>query len=100
MPSCAAEPLADLDTSANGRAIYIVNADGTNLRRVTPWRLKAGDHPDWSPDGTSILFRTIADSHGDFSPLRALYSCKTSQIRRGARAEDRSEEHTSELQSH
>src|SRR6266511_1599105 len=86
MPSCAAEPLADLDTSANGRAIYIVNADGTNLRRVTPWRLKAGDHPDWSPDGTSILFRTIADSHGDFSPLRALYSCKTSQIRCSARA--------------
>jgi Tol biopolymer transport system component len=61
----AHDPAADLKPR-NGRAIYVVGADGTGLRRVTPWRLKAGDHPDWSPDGTSILFRTIADDHGDF----------------------------------
>jgi Tol biopolymer transport system component len=41
----------------NGRAIFVVNADGSGLRQVTPWKLDAGDHPDWSPDGSRILFR-------------------------------------------
>ncbi len=40
------------------RAIFVVNADGSGLRRVTPWKLDAGDHPDWSPDGRRILFRS------------------------------------------
>jgi TolB protein len=40
------------------QAIYVVDADGTGARRVTPYRLKAGDGPDWSPDGTQILFRS------------------------------------------
>ena len=44
----------------NGIAIYVVNVDGTGLRRVTPWKLRAGawDDLDWSPDGGRILFRT------------------------------------------
>jgi TolB protein len=41
-----------------GFALYIVNADGTGERRLTPWALRAGDHPDWSPDGNRILFRS------------------------------------------
>jgi TolB protein len=45
----------------DGRAVFVINADGTGLRQVTPWRLKAGHHPDWSPDGTRILFRSPAD---------------------------------------
>jgi TolB protein len=45
----------------NGFAIFVVNLDGTGLSRVTPWRLRAGDKADWSPDGTSILFRSNAD---------------------------------------
>lgn len=40
------------------QALFIVNADGTGLRRVTPYALKAGDGPDWSPDGREILFRS------------------------------------------
>jgi dipeptidyl aminopeptidase/acylaminoacyl peptidase len=40
----------------NQTAIYVINADGTGERRVTPWNLRAGDHPDWSPDGRRILF--------------------------------------------
>ncbi len=40
------------------QAIHTVNADGSGLRRVTPWALKAGDGPDWSPDGSRILFRS------------------------------------------
>lgn len=40
------------------QAIYTVNADGSGLRRVTPFSLNAGDGPDWSPDGKRILFRS------------------------------------------
>lgn len=40
-----------------GKAIFVVNADGSGVRQVTPWRIDAGDHPDWSPDGRQILFR-------------------------------------------
>jgi TolB protein len=38
------------------QAVYLVNADGTNLHRITRWGLQGGKHPDWSPDGTHILF--------------------------------------------
>ena len=41
-----------------GRALYVVNANGAGLRRLTPWALTAGDRIDWSPDGSTILFRT------------------------------------------
>lgn len=40
------------------RAIFVINADGSGSRRLTPWQLDAGDHPDWSPDGRRILFRS------------------------------------------
>ena len=45
-------------------AVFVVNADGSHLRRVTPFSLQAGDGPDWSPDGKRILFRSPAT--GDF----------------------------------
>jgi TolB protein len=45
----------------NRQALFVVNADGSGLRRITPWRLRAGDGPDWSPDGSRILFRAPAD---------------------------------------
>ena len=40
-----------------GSAIYVLNADGSNLRRITPMRLNAGN-PDWSPDGRRIVFNS------------------------------------------
>jgi Tol biopolymer transport system component len=49
---------------AGGIAVFVMRSDGTQLRRITPWSLSAGDHPDWSPDGRWILFRSNAD--GDF----------------------------------
>jgi TolB protein len=46
-----------LATPSGGLAIFVMRSNGTHLRRITPWSLRAGDHPDWSPDGRRILFR-------------------------------------------
>lgn len=47
-----------------GRAIFLINTDGTGLHRITPWKLNAGGvgELDWSPDGSRILFRTVTNS--------------------------------------
>jgi TolB protein len=42
---------------AEGQAIFAVDFDGSDHRRLTPWKLGGGDHPGFSPDGT-ILFRS------------------------------------------
>ena len=41
--------------STTESAIHVMNADGSNVRRVTPWALNASD-PDFSPDGERITF--------------------------------------------
>jgi Tol biopolymer transport system component len=38
-------------------ALYVVNDDGSDLRRLTTWETDAGT-PDWSPDGTQIAFNS------------------------------------------
>jgi Tol biopolymer transport system component len=43
-------------TPARVRALFIVSTDGSGPRRLTPWKLRAGEHPDFSPDGQQILF--------------------------------------------
>jgi Tol biopolymer transport system component len=40
-----------------GSAIYVLNANGSDFRRITPLRLNAGS-PDWSPDGKRIVFNS------------------------------------------
>jgi TolB protein len=40
------------------QAIFTVRANGKGLKRVTRFNLRAGDGPDWSPDGSQILFRS------------------------------------------
>jgi Tol biopolymer transport system component len=51
----------DSHLPADGRALYVMNADGSQVRRVTPWSLAAGGLGElaWSPDGGRILFRTV-----------------------------------------
>jgi Tol biopolymer transport system component len=38
-------------------ALFVLGADGSGLRRITPWALGATD-PDWSPDGKLIVFNS------------------------------------------
>jgi TolB protein len=45
-------------------AIYLVNADGSNFRILTPPRLTAFK-PDWSPDGKRVVF----SSNSNFSTI-------------------------------
>lgn len=41
-------------------ALFTVNLDGSDLRRLTRWRMNANG-PDWSPDGTRIIFNSADD---------------------------------------
>jgi WD40-like Beta Propeller Repeat len=50
-------------TPRNGSAIYTLNPDGSDLRRITPFRLNAGN-PDWSPDGKLIVFNSSFAGEG------------------------------------
>jgi Tol biopolymer transport system component len=36
-------------------AIFVMNADGSGARQLTPWTLRAAQ-PDWSPDGKRLVF--------------------------------------------
>ena len=36
-------------------AVFVMRANGTELRQLTPWG-QAAEHPDWSPDGRWIAF--------------------------------------------
>lgn len=47
--------------AGNEGAIEVMNADGSNIRRLTPFAIDAAD-PHWSPDGTRLLFNTYADA--------------------------------------
>jgi hypothetical protein len=49
--------------------LYLVNADGSNLRRLTNDRY-ADLHPVWSPDGATIAFATDRGPDTDFERLR------------------------------
>jgi len=58
-----------LGKPAGHQAVFTIHADGTGLRRLTPWNLDAGDHPDWSPDGKLLIFRTVAGDDDQFGNL-------------------------------
>jgi TolB protein len=45
--------VVDETTTSN---IYLVNADGTNIRPLTNEKGSYNENPVWSPDGTIIVF--------------------------------------------
>jgi Tol biopolymer transport system component len=47
---------------ANGTALYAIRMDGSHRRRLTPWKLGAGDHPAFSPDGRTVFFKSNAEN--------------------------------------
>jgi TolB protein len=48
------------------QAIFVMNADGSGARQLTPWPLRAGQ-PDWSPDAKRIVFYSNRDGPANVS---------------------------------
>jgi Tol biopolymer transport system component len=46
------------DLSGATGAVYTVAADGTRLRRITPWGMISDSQVDWAPDGGQLVFET------------------------------------------
>ncbi|MFI7599330.1 TolB family protein [Actinoplanes sp. NPDC049681] len=54
-------------TPADGIALWTVDLVSRREHRLTPWSLRAGDTPDWSPDGRRILFHSNESGPPDIS---------------------------------
>jgi Tol biopolymer transport system component len=60
------------DAEVNGHwSIYVVNADGTNLQRLTQTADYDEFSPAWSPDGTQIVFQSDPDGQWDIYIMNA-----------------------------
>lgn len=62
--------LAFTSTRDGNAEIYVVNADGTGLRRLTTFD-RVDDDPAWSPDGRRIAFSRNTDGWGDIFVMDA-----------------------------
>jgi TolB protein len=57
----------------NARALFVIDADGSGVRQLTPWDLGGGDHPVWSPNGKLILFRTVSGPDDMYGNLYTIH---------------------------
>ena len=55
----------------NEGAIYIMNADGSDIRRVSPDSLGVIEGPVWSPDGTQLAFGASASGNREIFVIGA-----------------------------
>ena len=61
---------SDEETGAGYLAIYVMNADGSGVRRLTPL-VRTSLSPAWSPDGARILFSVLRQGRGDLHVIDA-----------------------------
>jgi Tol biopolymer transport system component len=60
-------------TPANGRALFVIDTDGTGDHRITSWKLGADGTPDWSSTIGRIAFRSAPDEEtgvGNFFTIK------------------------------
>jgi Tol biopolymer transport system component len=50
------------------QALFAVDIDGTNLRKIAPYKLEVGIKHDWAPDGSQIVITPYADFPDDRFP--------------------------------
>jgi Tol biopolymer transport system component len=50
------------------QALFAVDIDGSNLRKIVPYTLEVAIKHDWAPDGQRIVISTYADYPDDRSP--------------------------------
>jgi Tol biopolymer transport system component len=65
---------ARFDRNGNGNGLFVVNANGTGLRRITPpgTILQGGNSGDWSPTGNRIIFsRRVSEAPGSIWTINA-----------------------------
>jgi len=62
--------IAFVSKSDNKEAIHVMNADGTNPRRLTNGKTKVS-RPAWSPDGTKIAFVSKSDNKEEIHVMNA-----------------------------
>lgn len=63
--------LAFLGVLGDEKEIYVVNADGSGLTRITDAPTNDVGSPKWSPDGKRLVFQAAADGNWDIHVVNA-----------------------------